>query len=618
MWPAILLSGVLAAGNLVPAQANPLPRESSIAWAPCSLDIPGIDWNKTDKRVSCGTVKVPLDYTNPSSGQTIDIQLLRLDSPKKDVKRSVLFNPGGPGESGVESVLHHGSHYQKILKDNFNIIGFDPRGTGRTIPFHCGEPRNEEELSLTPLLIPETSEDDYWPELRDKYWEKSGDDAGRCTARQSETGRFIGTAFTARDMLAITDALGEDGKLRYWGFSYGTVLGQTFAAMFPERVDRMFLDAAVPAEEYFTNAVSESAQDVEKSLDNILWECFNVKGRKDKDGRALCPLAEHTQRSDQVKQFLAEDIDKWTNMTDLPRKIARMAPDKDLFPYGGPSYVSQLKSKIIDDLKSVDGYLRAANRIELFIEGDLLQALGLREALGLFPKPSGNHGKDAFQGIQCSDSPFRVSDPYDFFSLMQDQLDEGSFSDVFVSGPLMCARWGFHAAESVDPSLFRRLDAHYNILFASSGYDPVAPLDFTWDASSRFTGSRVLVHNGVGHGVTGHTSNCTNTAISEYFLTGDLPIYDTVCEPDEPAFVVAARRNKQQQLAGKNGQNGKKTKDGKKGKNGKTGQNGKKEKNGSKEQDGKKKMTDQKEKIEKKEKTEKNGEKKKTEKKKEN
>lgn len=84
-------------------------------------------------------------------------------------------------------------------------------------------------------------------------WAKANLLSERCAAVQNKTGRLIGTAFVARDMMRVVDALGEDGMLRYWGVSYGTVLGATLAAMFPNRVDRVVLDGVVNPFEYYAN-----------------------------------------------------------------------------------------------------------------------------------------------------------------------------------------------------------------------------------------------------------------------------------------------------------------------------------------------------------------------------
>ena len=89
-----------------------------------------------------------------------------------------------------------------------------------------------------------------------KIWAESEIFDRTCEVTQNETGRFVGTMFTARDNLAVADALGED-LFNYWGISYGTVLGATVAGRFPERVGRMVLDGVLNSHEYYTNTESE-------------------------------------------------------------------------------------------------------------------------------------------------------------------------------------------------------------------------------------------------------------------------------------------------------------------------------------------------------------------------
>jgi pimeloyl-ACP methyl ester carboxylesterase len=83
-------------------------------------------------------------------------------------------------------------------------------------------------------------------------WATSEIFAETCLEAQAETGEYIGTAFAARDIMRAVDALGGDGLLRYWGISYGTVLGATLAAMFPDRIGRMMLDGVANVHEYYS------------------------------------------------------------------------------------------------------------------------------------------------------------------------------------------------------------------------------------------------------------------------------------------------------------------------------------------------------------------------------
>lgn len=121
------------------------------------------------------------------------------------------------------------------------------RGTNNTLLFDCYASDAARALAPTPPAgnASDTASDTIWADA-------TVFDA-TCAVNQNETGQFVGTAFTARDILAVVDALGEDGMVRYWGISYGTLLGATLAAMFPDKVDKVLLDGVVNAHEYYQN-----------------------------------------------------------------------------------------------------------------------------------------------------------------------------------------------------------------------------------------------------------------------------------------------------------------------------------------------------------------------------
>ncbi|KAF4463485.1 hydrolase or acyltransferase (alpha beta hydrolase superfamily) [Fusarium albosuccineum] len=520
--------------------------ESSIDWAPCDLDLEEDKMRKEPR--DCATIEVPLDYKNPNSGETIDIQLIRARATKK-AKGNILVNPGGPGASGVELVAYAGHILRDQLDGHFNIIGFDPRGTGRTIPFMCTAPWGSMSPSgLTGLLRRDRlSQTDPWPKLRDTEWTSSGDRADSCLTNMGETGSYIGTAFVARDMLAIADALEKGSKLWYWGTSYGTVLGQTFAAMFPDRVGRFLLDGNLLADDYYTSAWSRSPIDTERALDHLLSECIEVnKGKKD---NRLCPLADSGETSRELKQRLTKVLDEWMTEETVPPGLG---PIPSSFLDGGTGLVAAIKTKIFQDLYRLQLWVGLAKFIAAVIEEDW-EAVGeairahpfagssITKVDSAMPISVWNEGEDSYWGIQCGDSSLRVEEPDELYSIMQAHLETSSFADVVVTGRLVCARWKQYAAERVNTNIFRNVKTSNPILFANGRYDPGTPLAHAWEASSRFRGSRVLVYNGIGHGFMEHPSNCTRHAIVRYFLRGELPEIGTVCEPDEMAFEAARR-----------------------------------------------------------------------------
>lgn len=256
-----------------------------LEWAPCDLDFPQSLRDMITAPVDCAIIKVHLDYTDPKDGRMVDLQLVKVNATKGPRKGSVIFNPGGPGASGVEDVVGTGPLYVELvvcgngllvgllltmatgrLVDNSMLLGSmlgkiyntyqvsavnNSRGTGSTMPYTCNVTAQESKVNKTTRrsmawTLPQA---DVWDVLESKSWHDGGVLASACYETFKATGHLYGTAFVARDMLQIVDALDEDGKLRFWGRSYSTTLGQTFAAMFPDRVGRMFLDSVLLADD---------------------------------------------------------------------------------------------------------------------------------------------------------------------------------------------------------------------------------------------------------------------------------------------------------------------------------------------------------------------------------
>lgn len=203
--------------------------QGGLDWGPCH------DPNAEDPKLQCTTLTVPLDYDNPT-GAGIDMALIMYPATD-DRTGAVLFNPGGPGGSGFDSIAFSGAAIASGLGlGSLDLIGFDPRGVDRSGGIRCVS----DEFTDQHLYVDDTPDTPEEQALKD---ESSSGFIEGCKQKYGDTLRFYSTANTARDMDAIRTALGDD-QLSYLGISYGTYLGATYATMFPDRVRAMVLDSA--------------------------------------------------------------------------------------------------------------------------------------------------------------------------------------------------------------------------------------------------------------------------------------------------------------------------------------------------------------------------------------
>ncbi|KAL6706275.1 hypothetical protein ACN47E_005565 [Coniothyrium glycines] len=537
MFRTVLASSLLVRlGFAFPTVDASKPEPVPLQWTICDLD-----FNTAEKRaiaahgepIYCATLPVPLDYTNTDSGKTVDLQLIKIKATKEPFKGSVLTNPGGPGGSGVDWIATDGPGIRDKIGGYHDVIGFDPRGTGRTLPYAClpatasASKMKRAEYNFT---IPQS---DAYAFLLKKSWHDSSVWAETCESANSEIAPYLGTTFVARDMIEIITALGED-QLQYWGISYGTVLGQTFAGMFPDRVKRIVLDSALRFDDYYAGHWITVTRDTERALVNFLNECVNA-------GPAECPIANFTGPETTAGGLHQELAKVFQELLDDPVYM----PDN----YTPLRWLQPGDLTVLQSLKYI--LLALAYRPIQFGALYVFVDIALRRAWPEYIELSTaqttnsstpaerlwNLGTDAFHGITCSDTVFRANKPEDLYSLVRAQAAAGSFSDGFSPQIWPCAQWKTEAKERYTGP-FTAINTSYPILFVNGNHDPITPLSAAYEASANFPESRLVVQNGHGHGIMNHPSACTTKVISDYFTEGTMPEAGTVCQTDTSAYQV--------------------------------------------------------------------------------
>jgi pimeloyl-ACP methyl ester carboxylesterase len=185
----------------------------------------------------CASLQVPLDYRHPAGRKiTLAVSEMPATAPAAQQQGYLLVNPGGPGASGLSLAADVAAGLDPAVAAEYNIIGFDPRGVGSSIPaLHC-DPSFF--AGVRPDYIPANAHAEQVLLGRAKSY------AAGCQRRYGWLLPFMTTADTARDMDSIRAALGAQ-KISYFGYSWGTYLGQVYATLFPHRLRRMALDSVV-------------------------------------------------------------------------------------------------------------------------------------------------------------------------------------------------------------------------------------------------------------------------------------------------------------------------------------------------------------------------------------
>ncbi len=291
---------VIAVGLLF--ACAPVRAESSIGWTPC------------DYLFECAKITAPMSYSQPD-GPMIQLALKRLPA-RGEAIGTLVFGVGGPGDSGTDHLKRHAAGLEP-LRSRYHLVGFDYRGLGQSTRVHC--------------LNPTELDDFYGTELSGRAaLDASLRFADSCAAHSGPFLSFVGTDNIARDLETLRIALGED-RLNYFGFSYGTRVGLTYAELYPARVGHMVLDSidspvAVPNIDVGDEppARTPNEDNVSRVADparvNALLAELAVRPRRAPDGRIVNATVARTALFQATKQatkpFPVDDIEAIQRLAD--------------------------------------------------------------------------------------------------------------------------------------------------------------------------------------------------------------------------------------------------------------------------------------------------------------
>lgn len=526
-------------------------------------------------------MSLPLDYFNGTfPEETISVAIAKLPAkvPVDDPRYGgpVLLNPGGPGGPGalfalliaksLQVVVDAASNPELAGEDAqfFDIIGFDPRGIGETEP--AARCMSDPAASWS-WRLRETEEGILGSSdaVLGRLWSMTHAFGSSCKkALDAEKGpnikQYMTTAFVARDMLEIIEkhaeyvaqkaarathnngkrsdrrntghtSTFEMAKLQYWGFSYGTFLGSTFASMFPDRVGRVVLDGVVNEEDYLHSLGNGSLVDSEKAMDSFYSYCLH-------SGLEACPLAGNATTTIAIKDRTEEIL---KSLYHRPFVLSS-AEGPEVLTY------SDIKAIIFSGIYQPQLSFPLLGNLLPQIEagsGDLIDQLQgpFREAHTISCARNGSvTGPVTYTGdvptfaILCADGVDQQNVSIDEFVEYWDLLRSMSSAagDVWAMLKMKCSAWKIRASYKFEGEY--GVNTSSPVLFISNTADPVTPLRSGRIMQAKFPNSALLVNDQAGHCSFSATNLCAYDRIREYFQTGVLPAQGTLCVPPPSAY----------------------------------------------------------------------------------
>ncbi len=553
---AVVVSLVVASPTTAATTpAAPSAPAADLATGGVSAPVPEIDWAACTgpdgapvpalAAFECATVEVPEDYDRPD-GPTSSIAVTRLPASDPAQRIGTLFtNPGGPGGSGVDFVQQTGEiAYTPEVRARFDVLGFDPRGVARSTPATCFRTAQAETdflLQQAPIAFPVTD-----AEVA-PFLASNARLTARCGSTSSERLDSSSTANVARDMDLLRQAVGDEG-LTYAGYSYGSVLGATYAKLFPTRARALFIDGTLDPATWVGDPSGRDPLSVgvrtgqgvaaSETFDELLRLCAEAGP----EGCYLAQLGDPAEVAEAALQGLREEpltipVEGEPVVLDYATTVATVFTL--LYNPATFTLVDQTLAEVF--VLQQAGTTPEVRERALVRTGAVLAALedaGLTATRGAAPSPAGRVGEEypsigGANASLCAETA-RPGSRAAYAPLAEAQDEVAPHFGRFRAWVgVQCEGLG---AEDPDAYLGPwDQDTEIPVLVAGTTSDPATAYDFTAPYAASFPDGRLLTVEGVGHTTIG-LSACADAIVTRYLVDVEAPASGAVCGQDVPAF----------------------------------------------------------------------------------
>jgi pimeloyl-ACP methyl ester carboxylesterase len=457
-----------------------------------------VTWKNCGGGYDCTELIAPVDWANPA-GERITLALKRHHASGTS-KGSLLINPGGPGGSGYDFVEGF-SGTDDILR-NYDIIGFDPRGVGRSTPIVCfTDDADRDEMIYGTYDAPYGS-DEWQSELaaRQKDW------VDACEKNTGDLLAHIDTTSVAHDMDMMRAVLGDD-KLNYLGYSFGTYIGTVYAELFPDKVGRMVLDGAVEPPFGTFDELATQMAGFDSAFTAYMKDCL-ASGDCPFDGPLQNALAEaHGLVLSVDGQNLKSSDGRVLDSATVGTGIALT-----LYNQGNWFYLTQAFANLQD------------GDAELMFS--LADSYNGRDSSGY-----ADRSLDVYFAVTCAEGTIGTDDVDLLTGLgIMDQkapIVGGILAlDDYVLLEEACSQWPYPRPEF--PETFDAAGAP-PILVIGTTNDPATPYAQSVALADELDSGVMITYNGEGHTVFGNGVPCIDDLVSAYFVDDTVPVSDPNC-----------------------------------------------------------------------------------------
>ncbi|MBO1753733.1 alpha/beta hydrolase [Allobranchiibius sp. CTAmp26] len=493
---SLALSGCSVLGSSAPSPTTPVPPSVTSPPTPSLAKFYSqkISWDDCGP-VRCAKLTVPLDYANPG-GATIQLAIDKVPATGSR-KGSLIVNPGGPGGSGYDYAAAADQIVTGSIRKSYDVVGFDPRGVQRSDPIQCvGDAQLDGILGSDPT-----------PDTPSEVTAAVALAKGFGAACKKNAGPLLGhvsTVEVARDVDVLRAALGSP-KLDYLGKSYGTLIGSTYAGLFPRNVGRMVLDGVVPPDLTSEQVAQGQAGGFELATRSYVANCVSSGG---------CPLGSTVDAGmARIRSFLKQ-VDAQPLPVSGESDVKKLTEGWASLGIAEAMYTKQSWPTLTKAMKQAFGG-----------KGDQLMALADQYA---DRSSDGSYQGNIMQvgnAVNCLDQPSSSSTATYEADVTSFSKSAPTWGPFLAWSGLTCAQWPIKATGTA-----HRISAAGSgpILVVGTTRDPATPYAWSQRLATELSNGHLLTYDGDGHTAYGQ-SGCVDDTVDAYLLNGSVPANGKRC-----------------------------------------------------------------------------------------